>query len=248
VLIINADDFGESRVATDHIVACHGQGLITSASAMVFMADSGRAAQAALSAGLDLGLHLNLDRPFTANVSAATAGQIKAVARYLNSGKWAQAVYNPSLGRTFKELFERQYDEFCLCYGKEPSHIDGHHHRHLCMNMISGRVIPPGRWVRRSFTPERGRGSLLEKVYGRFVDAWLIKHYRCTDRFFSLEPLGDLARLQKIIRTTADLKVELMVHPAKTDQFAFLMSQEYQDRIRPAPKGTFRNLREQAGT
>lgn len=248
MLIVNADDLGESRVATDNIISCHRLGLITSASAMVFMVDSRRAAQAALPAGLDVGLHLNLDRPFTAGVPVEASKRLKTVARYLNSGKWTQAVYNPLVGRSFRELFKRQYEEFFLSYGKEPSHIDGHHHRHLCMNMLVGRVIPPGLWIRRSFTPERGKGSLLEKVYGRLVDAWLVRRYHCTDRFFSLEPLGDLKRLEKIVGLSAGLDVELMVHPGMAEQLAFLVSPEYKDRIRLATKGTFRLLSERART
>ena len=40
MLIINADDFGHSRLATERILSCRKSGAITSTSAMVFMEDS----------------------------------------------------------------------------------------------------------------------------------------------------------------------------------------------------------------
>src|SRR5579863_5715924 len=60
LLIINADDWGVNREATDRTLDCVLRKTVSSASAMVFMEDSERAAQLALEAGVDTGLHLNL--------------------------------------------------------------------------------------------------------------------------------------------------------------------------------------------
>jgi YdjC-like protein len=49
MLIINADDWGRSRAETDNALTCHDEGRITSASAMVYMEDSERAAELAKS-------------------------------------------------------------------------------------------------------------------------------------------------------------------------------------------------------
>ena len=49
MLIINADDFGRSVGETNAALECYIAGRITSVSAMVFMADSERAAELALS-------------------------------------------------------------------------------------------------------------------------------------------------------------------------------------------------------
>jgi predicted glycoside hydrolase/deacetylase ChbG (UPF0249 family) len=44
MLIINADDFGMDEISTNRILECYDRRLITSTTAMVFMADSIRAA------------------------------------------------------------------------------------------------------------------------------------------------------------------------------------------------------------
>lgn len=243
MLIINADDLGEFQTATDNILSCHRRGLITSAGAMVFMADSERAAEAASTANLETGLHLNLDRPFTAReVPPRLRGLQAAVAGYLNSWKGAHVVYNPLLNRSFHDVFRFQYDAYGALYGKEPAFINGHHHRHLCMNMLAGRVIPPGLRVRRDFSPERGDLRSVKGWYRRLVDRYLARRHPCTDWFFSIEPTSDQPRFEGIIQRAATSVVELMVHPAKAGQIAFLTGAYYRGQIDRVPRGPFRTL------
>ena len=45
MLIVNADDLGRNITATDNILCCHARRRVSSASAMMFMADSERAAR-----------------------------------------------------------------------------------------------------------------------------------------------------------------------------------------------------------
>ncbi len=64
ILIVNADDFGWYPEATDPTLEAFATKRITSATAMVHMADSDRGAELALEAKLPTGLHLNLTDPF----------------------------------------------------------------------------------------------------------------------------------------------------------------------------------------
>ncbi|RQW78332.1 MAG: ChbG/HpnK family deacetylase, partial [Geobacter sp.] len=64
MIIINADDWGRYNTDTDAALACFEAGRITSVTAMVFMEDSGRAAELARDSGVDVGLHLNLSQTF----------------------------------------------------------------------------------------------------------------------------------------------------------------------------------------
>ena len=64
MLIINADDLGMNEQTTDGIIACCDKRLITSATAMVFMRDTARAAELASSRDIGIGLHLNFTTPF----------------------------------------------------------------------------------------------------------------------------------------------------------------------------------------
>src|SRR4051794_34872451 len=58
ILIVNADDFGQSAAITRGIVRAHEQGIVTSTSLMVRCPAAAEAVKHA--AGLDLGLHIDL--------------------------------------------------------------------------------------------------------------------------------------------------------------------------------------------
>src|SRR6266480_4217678 len=66
VLIVNADDWGRDAETTARIAECVVPGGVSSVSAMVFMADSERAADTARERGIDAGLHVNFTTPFSA--------------------------------------------------------------------------------------------------------------------------------------------------------------------------------------
>jgi predicted glycoside hydrolase/deacetylase ChbG (UPF0249 family) len=243
MLIINADDFGRNRAATDSAITCHGRKSITSASAMVFMADSRRAAELAASAGLETGLHLNLTLPLDGpDIAPRIKKHHATVSRYLCRGKWAQVIYNPFLHNSVEYTFKAQDEEYRRLYGQPPIKIDGHSHMHLCMNMIIGHIIPSGLRIRRSFTFGRGEKSFFNRFYRRQIDKWLIRHHLCTDSFFSIEPVSDRGRVNKIVHLAFSCIVELMVHPADAIQFEYMMSSEFLTLIQNAPKGSYRML------
>ena len=113
VLIVNADDFGSSRGVNRGIVEAHEHGIVTSASLMVYGDAAGEAA-AYSRARLELGIGLHVDlrswrvqrRPWS---PVATAEKLKV--------------------SVAKEL-RNQLEEFQRLLGRNPSHIDTHHHRH----------------------------------------------------------------------------------------------------------------------
>src|ERR1700733_15144672 len=97
-LIVNADDWGRDIPTTDRIRECFEAQAISSASAMVFMADSERAARIARQGSFDCGLHLNFTTPFAgSNVPARLAEHQSRIARYLKRSRPAQACYHLGL-------------------------------------------------------------------------------------------------------------------------------------------------------
>jgi predicted glycoside hydrolase/deacetylase ChbG (UPF0249 family) len=113
MIILNADDLGRSTAETDAALACHEAGRLSSATAMVFMVDSHRAAGLANVAGLHVGLHLNLSEAFTApGVPARLREAHDQVVSFLTTGKFALLVYNPLLRRQFRLVVEAQLAEF----------------------------------------------------------------------------------------------------------------------------------------
>ena len=146
MLIINADDWGRSVAETDAALKCFRERRITSVSAMVFMLDSKRAAKLTKDYELDdVGLHLNFSEEFTDKSCSKTLKETQGrIIRFLKRSKYAQLLYNPFLGEAFASSYRAQVEEFMRLFEKLPSHIDGHHHMHLCANLLLGKSIPAG--------------------------------------------------------------------------------------------------------
>jgi len=243
MIIITADDYGKTRQATDGILRCFSAGRITSASAMVFMEDSQRAAPRALAAGLEAGLHINLTMPFSSDRAAPGVRHHHGrVAAYLAKNKLAQIVCNPLLAGSFDYLFQAQRDEFVFLYGREPGFYNGHHHMHLCANMLMGKIIPEGARVRRTFTFDPGERPFVNLFYRRLLDRIVDRRYVSTDFFFGLLPLQDHERLRGIFRRALSRQVEMEVHPENADEREFLCGDPFLTLMGSASLGGFREL------
>lgn len=226
-LIINADDWGRNQETTDRIFECFLRGTVSSVSAMVLMEDSGRAAEMARCRGIDVGLHLNFTTPFS-NVNCPTKlleCQDK-LAAYLQRRSFAKALFNPGLTRTFQYVMAAQVDEFRRLYGAEPGRLDGHHHMHLCENVLLSGLLPSGTVVRRNFTFRAGEKSLVNRLYRKLVDCRLARRHLLVDFFFSLPPLQPLERLQRIASLARQHVVELETHPINPEEYRFLSQRE----------------------
>ncbi len=199
MLIINADDFGRSAAETDAALRCYRTARLTSVSAMVFMADSERAAELAKENKLDVGLHLNFAERFTGNRIPKTLGNYHdKIVRFLMRNRYSQLLYNPFLRREFSYSYEAQVEEFTRLFGKPPSHIDGHHHMHLCANLLLSNLIPAGMKIRRNFSFWPGEKSWFNRAYRALVDRWLARRYPLTDYFFDLTQCIQEKKLDRV--------------------------------------------------
>lgn len=193
---------------------------------MVFMEDSERAATIAQEQGIDTGLHLNLTTKFTAAQCPRKVVELQGdVAACLRRHRLAPALFYPSLTRSFEYLVSTQIEEYHRLYGRAPARIDGHHHMHLCTNVLAGRLLPPNTIVRRSFSFTKGEKGWGNRFYRRTVDRVLAKRHNLTDFFFSIIPL-DPHRLQRIISLARHCAVEVETHPINPDEYHFLTGGE----------------------
>jgi predicted glycoside hydrolase/deacetylase ChbG (UPF0249 family) len=248
VIIVNADDWGRSPLETDTALACYERGRITSASAMVFMEDSERAARAANDCGIDMGLHLNLIQRFSkAPGDGRLALHHERIIRFLGSHKYACLLYNPMLRNDFRYVYQAQRDEFFRLYGRLPSHVDGHHHQHLCTNMLLDGIIEPGQKVRRSFHFWSGEKGHANRSYRRAVDRWLARRYRITDYFFALRQCIAPERLLRVIEAARTGVVEIMAHPGNDDEYGFLMGEAFSQSLGTLDLGTYSLLQSSFG-
>jgi predicted glycoside hydrolase/deacetylase ChbG (UPF0249 family) len=240
MIMVNADDFGRSRAETDAVAACHDAGRVASATAMVFMRDSERAAEVARDRGIDVGLHLNLSQRFSGGaVTESVRRSHDRIVSFLGAGRYATVVYHPFLRRQFRDVVEAQLEEFARLYGRPPAHVDGHQHQHLCANVVVDRLIPRGRRVRRNFSFWPGEKSALNRMYRRRIDAMLARDHVLVDYFFSLEDCLQKGRLSRAFDLAETATVEIMTHPVNAIEFRYLMSDSFADALRrfgsPAP-------------
>lgn len=223
IVILNADDWGIRVAATDRILDCRLRRVISSTSAMVFMADSERAADLAHQHNIDAGLHLNLTSPFTtARIPAALAVHQERIARFLRKGRFASLVFHPLLASSFEYSVRTQIEEFAHLYGSQPNRVDGHHHAHLCANVQWQKLIPAEIMVRRNFTFRPEEKSALNRFYRDAQDKNLARRYRIADCFFNLVPLEE-ERLRGIFDLARHANVEIECHPERDQEYEFLL-------------------------
>lgn len=226
-LVVNADDWGRDRPTTDRTLECCKCGAVSSVSAMVFMEDSERAAEIAREQGIDAGLHLNFTTAFSGPVrTTRLLERQEKVARFLLLHRLAQVVFHPGLVNSFQYLVAAQVDEFHRIYGVEPRRFDGHHHMHLCANVLIQRLLPQDTIVRRNFSFESGEKGSWNRAYRGFVDGRLARRHRLTDFFFSLPPLEPSSRLQRIFDLAHRFVVELETHPVNPEEYRYLTAGE----------------------
>jgi predicted glycoside hydrolase/deacetylase ChbG (UPF0249 family) len=244
MLIISADDFGKNTICTNRIMECFKKGRITSTNAMVFMEDSTRAASLVEMSDLEVGLHLNLTLPFSAtNISETLREQQKKVGSYLTRHKLFQVIYNPFLRRSFNYLFSAQVREFLRLYGVGPNHYNGHHHMHLCANVMASKMIPNGARIRRTFTFKFLERNPFNFVYRLLLELWVSHRFVSTDAFYSITPIRDIKRLQGIICRAADEDIEIEVHPEDNGEMEFLLSERYKELLNCVRCGGFRHIK-----
>jgi hypothetical protein len=252
LLIVNADDWGREPLTTDRTLDCTRVGAVSSVSAMVFMEDSERAAAIAREQGIEAGLHLNLTTAFSApTCPARLLERQQLLARYLRRHRLSQVIFRPGLAPAFAYVVGAQLEEFARLYGLAPDRIDGHHHMHLCANVLLARLLPSGTLVRRSFSFQRGEKSLWNRLYRRCVDGMLARRHRIVDFFFSLAPLHPRARLQRIVSLARHFVVEVETHPVDPDEYQFLaaagLSWSSQDVRIAAPSAQAGRMRQDRG-
>jgi len=231
-LVINADDWGRDAATTDRTLDCIRAGSVSAVSAMMFMEDSERAAAIAREEGIDTGLHLNFTCPFSANrPPARLVEHQQRLSAYLRSHRFASAVFHPRLTRSFEYVIETQLEEFRRLYDVAPARLDGHHHMHLCANIVFCRLLPAGALVRRNFSFGPGEKSIGNRVYRAAIDRVVSRRHRMMDFFFALPPFERRERLDRIFSLASRSAVEMETHPINSDEHRFLTGSELEQRL-----------------
>lgn len=226
-LIINADDWGRDTNTTDRMLDCLVRRSVSSVSAMVFMADSDRSARLAREHGIDVGLHLNLTLGFSDPACPANLKERqRKLVVFLTRHPLARVVFHPGLMNTFEYVVKSQLEEFGRLFGVFPQRIDGHHHAHLCANVLLGKLLPKGTLVRRNFSFLPGEKSLANRLYRKAVDSKLAQRHQIVDYLCPLAPLEPRVRLERVRSLAEHHIVEVETHPVNADEYKFLTGED----------------------
>jgi chitin disaccharide deacetylase len=243
LLIVNADDWGASEKTTETIAACFAAGGITSATAMVHMADSERAAVRALELGLPTGLHLNLTQLFDGPAVRPHAREMQArvVAHFGQLRRRDRLLPNVAQWRRVRHCVEDQLECFRRLYGREPTHVDGHNHVHL--NPAVLLALPEHLHVRTATHPPRPRTPI---DLARLVrHAGIRARYGSTDLVFDVKavhPRLGGSGLERYLALARERSLELITHPAHAPQAELLRSPEWIGSLAELRLGSFQDL------
>lgn len=243
LLIVNADDYGAAIPTSDAVLDCFERGAISSATTMVWMQDSERAAEIAKERKLPIGLHLNLTMAFDgpavpADVAARQEGLTHKLGRRLGLTRWA---YRPLLRGSMNEAVSDQLSRFKELYGREPTHLDGHNHVHLSPNVLFSKSLPRGTRLRNSHDFSGALGD-SPKVMRRSL---IRSRYTTTDSFFSIRsihPAFGGSGLEEVLAMSRERTLEVMVHPHWEDEYELLMSDEWRQTLMGLPLGSYEEL------
>jgi chitin disaccharide deacetylase len=246
LLIVNADDLGLDRCNTDAILECFHSGAISSATALVWMEDSCRAAEMARREGIPVGLHLNLIEPFSAaDVPEAVAATQRRVVERLRHRGIDTRLFHPGWSADFERCIGDQLARFHELYGHPPTHIDGHQHMHLVPNALLARALGSvgrcRRPVNRRSTESRAHKRAFNAALARLMRPRFVTTEWCFS-IRSLHPGLGGSHSDGRLALARDHSVEVMVHPGWEDERAVLLAPDWRDRLATFRRGSYADL------
>ncbi|WEE15555.1 chitin disaccharide deacetylase [Citrobacter koseri] len=208
LLIVNADDFGLSKGQNYGIVEACRNGVVTSTTSLVNGEAIDHAAQLCRDVPkLAVGMHfvLTLGKPLTAMPGLTREGLL---------GKWIWQMAEEEtlpLDEISHEL-ECQYQRFIDLFGREPTHLDSHHHVHMFP-----QIFP----IVAQFAAKRGVALRIDRQ--SVLNADDLPVALRSSQGFSSEFYGDAiseALFLQVLDASADRgekSLEVMCHPAFID-------------------------------
>jgi chitin disaccharide deacetylase len=248
LLIVNADDWGGNRSGTDAIETCFDKGTISSSTAMVHMADSRRAAEIALDRGRPIGLHLNLTQPFDGpGIPVAACQRQRRLCRHfarLAPRRWILSP-DPRVHALVADAIRDQLEQFRDLYEREPTHIDSHHHVHVCPDVFLSRALARGSRVRQTLSPPPSAPRDPRMLARQVKHRMLARRFVTTSHLWvarELSPADGAVSIATAVACAQARPVELMVHPSFEGELRVLRSEAWLRALADAPLGAYSRL------
>ncbi|MCW4855370.1 chitin disaccharide deacetylase [Enterobacter mori] len=205
LLIVNADDFGLSKGQNYGIIESCRRGVVSSTTALINGEAVERAAQLSRDVPeLGVGMHfvLTLGMPLSPMPGLTRDGQL---------GKWIWEMAEQNalpLEEITREL-DCQFNRFVDVFGREPTHIDSHHHVHM---------IPAIFPIVAEFAQRKGVALRVDREVPGVPDCAVKSTDGFSSAFYGDEI--DEALFLKVLDESAargEKSVEVMAHPAFVD-------------------------------
>ncbi|HFV9237197.1 chitin disaccharide deacetylase [Enterobacter mori] len=205
LLIVNADDFGLSKGQNYGIIEACRRGVVSSTTALINGEAVEHAAQLSRDVpGLGVGMHfvLTLGMPLSPMPGLTRDGQL---------GKWIWEMAEQGalpLEEITREL-DCQFNRFVDVFGREPTHIDSHHHVHM---------IPAIFPIVAEFAQRKGVAIRVDREVPGVPDCAVKSTDGFSSAFYGDEI--DEALFLKVLDESAargEKSVEVMAHPAFVD-------------------------------
>lgn len=206
LLIVNADDFGLSKGQNYGIIEACRRGVVTSTTALI----NGEAVEHAAQLSRELpelgvGMHfvLTLGLPLSPMPGLTREGKL---------GKWIWEMAEQDalpLDEIAREL-ECQFNRFVDVFGREPTHIDSHHHVHMIP-----AIVP----LVAEFAQRKGVAMRVDREVRGLPDVAVTSTEGFSSAFYGDEI--DEALFLKVLDDSAakgERSLEVMAHPAFVDE------------------------------
>jgi chitin disaccharide deacetylase len=243
-LIVNADDFGLTRLVSQGILDAHLYGIVTSASLMAneegfdaAIAMSGRAPRLSIGVHLALTQGIPVSPPFEVPTLVDAHGRL-----YLTPGQLLNRIVTHRISLREIEIELRAQMAKVLAAGISPTHLDGHNHVHLLprvseivIRLAKEFGIPSVRCPTEELPLARlprclrySQGGVLKQYVVARAISWLARRFRLRltqaglsypAHFYGLSQTGFLNSegLEEILRALPAGASELMCHPGYAD-------------------------------
>lgn len=208
LLIVNADDFGLSKGQNYGIIEACRRGVVTSTTALVNGDAVEHAAQLSREVpALGVGMHfvLTLGMPLSPMPGLTRDGQ-------LGKWIWEQAEQGTLLLEEITRELDCQFNRFVDLFGREPTHIDSHHHVHMIPALFPSVA---------EFAQRKGVAMRVDREV-QALHGLSLSSVPTTDGFSSAfygDEISEALFLQVLDEsaTRGERSLEVMAHPAFVD-------------------------------
>jgi hypothetical protein len=231
-LIVNADELGRSPGVNQGVEEAHRDGIVTSATLMVTGPAAGEAkALATLCPRLSIGLHLQL----TAGVPRLPPARLASLVG--PQGRLPDDLHGLADADPAEVLAEAraQLDGFRALMGRDPTHLDGHHHCHRVPSVFAAVVALARETGRPVRAVDAGMTALLRREGIATAD-------HLEENFF--DDTATAETLVEILRLLPEGTTELVCHPAVVDDELRSSSRYAEPRARELQALTCARVRE----